>query len=106
MRKNTYYQNFGLSDRTKLPSFENSCLMLSLDIMYVFMSHQQFVGKNHNIKIANKYAKIAAYFKYLRRALTIKTVCTMKLGEEHIQQNLATIQFTMNCLFPIQKHKD
>jgi len=80
--------------------------MLSLEIMYVFMSHQQIVGKNHNIKRANKYAKIAAYFKHLRRALTNKTVFTKKLGAEYIQQYLATIQFTMNCLFPIQKHKD
>jgi len=74
--------------------------------MYVLMSHQQIVGKNHNIKIANKYAKIAAYFKHLRRALTMKTVFTEKLGAEYIQQNLATIQFTMNCPFPIQKHED
>jgi hypothetical protein len=70
------------------------------------MSHQQFVAKNQNIKTANKYAKIAAYFKHMRRALTIKTVFTKKLGAEYIQQNLATNQFTMNCPFPVQKHKD
>jgi hypothetical protein len=64
------------------------------------------VGKNHNIKISNKYTKIAEYLKHKRRALTIKTVFIQKLGAEYSQQNLATIQFTMNCPFPIQKHTD
>jgi len=74
MRKNIYFRNFGLWEHTELTSSENSWLTFSLETMYVFMSYQQIVGKNHNIKIANKNAKIAAYFKHLRRALTIKNV--------------------------------
>jgi hypothetical protein len=56
--------------------------MLSLGIMYMLMSHQHTAGKNHNIKIANQYAKTVANFKYLRRALIIKTACTKKSGAE------------------------
>lgn len=82
MRKNTYFRNFSLPEHTKLLSSEYFCLMLPLDIKYMFMSYQQIVGKNHNIKLVNKYFESAANFKYLGRALTIKIACTKKLRAE------------------------
>ena len=36
----------------------------------MFTSHEQNVGQNHNIKIANRHFENVARFKYLRTTLT------------------------------------
>jgi hypothetical protein len=65
---------------------------------YMVMSRNQNAGKNHNIKLDNKFFERVEHFKYLGTTLTNRNSIQEKLRLDRIRGKLVIIRCRIFCL--------